>query len=659
MATCHGEPDARMGVVLEIMKASLPVLCSIMGAGILGIPMALAAFGWYGGFVLAFAALLQTLTSLLIVDLLIAQGKYASYHNSTRSLPGVVASPGPETMQTAYGATDEDKPLVAITRVSGEFTELADGIAGVQHPNNRTSVTDRRVQNGDGIVNGHSRTSVGVDSTGAEESRQSILSDTMIAASPLYIETARLVSSPPPIECDSECDLEYQQRHLHHQEHQRLLHTHTSDSADGRFHVHANGDVCEISECHRAVTSFEKRHMRDGVPDGQAMTYADLGFHIAGDWGRRAVLACQLTTCYGDAVLYLVGSGQNISRILGHVFPVLTPTHYSIICCFIVMWPAMYRDMGKLSYVSLGGVAACALAALFITLIEYTSPPLAEPDSFMAEGTEPQLGSDNMTGLAQDTSMTMESQDPIQTWQWIPAEMKPATMLLGFATIMFSYGPQPILPAVAKSMRRPHLLKWSVLVAVAISTALYMWLGVVSYYMLGCRLTGNILEDVRMTPLWYVISGAFTLQLLAAFTVYTNPLFAHLEAKMAELGGHTATYPQLPNLWNYVMRGTMVLLILATALVLPYFGDIIGILGGSTAAIIGLVLPCVFRVIATRTLDLPLSRGMQGLWIFIAVVGGAAGLLAAGLSAKDMIIKIVYGEEQVATFPVCPAGVEL
>lgn len=143
-------------------------------------------------------------------------------------------------------------------------------------------------------------------------------------------------------------------------------------------------------------------------------------------------------------------------------------------------------------------------------------------------------------------------------------------------------------PSEAKTMRKATLL------SIVVTTAFYMLCGCMGYAAFGDLAPGNLLTGFGFyNPFWLldIANAAIVIHLVGAYQVFVQPLFAFVEKWAKE------KYPKsefiskeikipLPgfrpyylNLFRLVWRTVFVILTTIISMLLPFFNDVLGLLG--------------------------------------------------------------------------------
>ncbi|XP_073279248.1 amino acid permease 3-like [Primulina huaijiensis] len=165
--------------------------------------------------------------------------------------------------------------------------------------------------------------------------------------------------------------------------------------------------------------------------------------------------------------------------------------------------------------------------------------------------------------------------------------------------IAFAYSFSIILIEIQDTVRSPpsesKTMKKATLISTIVTTAFYMLCGCVGYAAFGDLAPGNLLTGFGFyNPYWLldIANAAIVIHLVGAYQVYCQPLFAFLEKKASEKwpdSGFIAHEIRIPvpfleysynlNLFRLVWRTMFVVITTVISMLLPFFNDVVGILG--------------------------------------------------------------------------------
>ncbi|KAI9395069.1 hypothetical protein POPTR_005G181600v4 [Populus trichocarpa] len=164
--------------------------------------------------------------------------------------------------------------------------------------------------------------------------------------------------------------------------------------------------------------------------------------------------------------------------------------------------------------------------------------------------------------------------------------------------VAFAYSYSVILIEIQDTVKAPpseaKTMKKATLISVVVTTLFYMFCGCFGYAAFGDQSPGNLLTGFGFyNPYWLldIANTAIVIHLVGAYQVYCQPLFAFIEKEAARRFPDSdfvtkdikISIPGLSafniNLFRMVSRTIFVVLTTVISMLLPFFNDIVGLLG--------------------------------------------------------------------------------
>nr|GMD60721.1 amino acid permease 6-like [Ipomoea batatas] len=160
----------------------------------------------------------------------------------------------------------------------------------------------------------------------------------------------------------------------------------------------------------------------------------------------------------------------------------------------------------------------------------------------------------------------------------------------------FAYSFSPILveiqDTIKASPKENKVMKQATFTGIAISTVFYMLCGVLGYAAFGNDAPSNFLTGFGFyDPFWLIdlANVCIIVHLLGAYQVFTQPLFAFVEAQCnrkwpeSRFVNHESAIPGLPALsfsaFRLVWRSAYVVVTTFVSMLLPFFNEVVGLIG--------------------------------------------------------------------------------
>lgn len=187
-------------------------------------------------------------------------------------------------------------------------------------------------------------------------------------------------------------------------------------------------------------------------------------------------------------------------------------------------------------------------------------------------------------------------------------------------------------------------MKKATFISVAVTTVFYMFCGCFGYAAFGDSSPGNLLTGFGFyNPYWLldIANAAIVIHLVGAYQVYCQPLFAFLEKVvqgwlpettfnsinkeiMVPIPGFS---PYRLNLFRLVWRSIFVMITTLISMLMPFFNDVVGILGAFGFWPLTVYFP-VEMYIARNKIEKWSSR-----WISLQILSGACLIISIAAAA--------------------------
>ncbi|KAJ1844742.1 hypothetical protein LPJ70_002819, partial [Coemansia sp. RSA 2708] len=203
---------------------------------------------------------------------------------------------------------------------------------------------------------------------------------------------------------------------------------------------------------------------------------------------------------------------------------------------------------------------------------------------------------------------------------------------IALATISFSFCAVVVMPAVEASMRKPK--RWNMVVGSAMGTVtvVYLIVGIIVYYAFGDQTKSPFFDNLPQND-----AVAAARILIALHVLFAAPIIGAsfaLEVELA-LGITVERLGKLKELGSRVALRTVLFgAIMGVALGIPYFGDVMSLVGAFSTSLLLCVVPvvCYLRIRGWRQLGWP----MRILCIAVAAIGIYACVLGAKGAIEDL-----------------------
>ncbi|RIA92546.1 transmembrane amino acid transporter protein [Glomus cerebriforme] len=286
-------------------------------------------------------------------------------------------------------------------------------------------------------------------------------------------------------------------------------------------------------------------------------SYGEIGQHAFGTFGRYLVEFFHKITLIGVTVLYLVLAAENLDKLAQHYY--LGTTAWTCICAAFVGVPFIFtKTLKEVVSISIFGTFATLFCIIAIVILSFA-----------------------------DWSNVRNSPDPpshkILDLSGIP---------ISLATISFSYGGNNVFPHIEESMQKPR--HWNRVITAALCTcaAMYSLVAFSGYLVYGNKTLNPILKVLPEGLLLTSASVLIIIHVLLTIPILMTSLAIDIEKYLKITRQHRSKVVEF--LLRAVFRISLILLSVGIAVTIPYFDDIMSLLGAMSTCLFVFVLPVLF-----------------------------------------------------------------
>ncbi|KAK8586841.1 hypothetical protein V6N13_085862 [Hibiscus sabdariffa] len=289
----------------------------------------------------------------------------------------------------------------------------------------------------------------------------------------------------------------------------------------------------------------------DSDPD--IKTYPDIGYRAFGKTGRLIVSVLMHVELYLVATGFLILEGDNLQTLLPDVehfeFAGLTiggKQGFIIIVALIILPTVWLNNLSLLSYISASGV----LASLII------------------------IGSVLWIGAIDGIGFRQKGQ--LVNWDGIPTAV---------SLFAFCYCAHPVFPTLYTSMQKRHHFSNVMVVCFVFCTLCYASMAVFGYLMFGSDVQSQITLNLPTNKLGSRI---------AIYTTLVNPISKYALMVTPIINATKARFPYHCNkrFLHHLIGTTVVISTVLVALVVPFFGSLMSLVGAFLSITASVILPC-------------------------------------------------------------------
>ncbi|KAK6945949.1 Amino acid transporter, transmembrane domain [Dillenia turbinata] len=239
----------------------------------------------------------------------------------------------------------------------------------------------------------------------------------------------------------------------------------------------------------------------------------------------------------------------------------------------------------------------------------------------------------------------------------VTSQEKVWKVLEAIGNIAFAYGFSMILVEIQARQdtlksgpSKNKVMQKATTVGVSVTTVFYVLCGTLGYAAFGNNAPGNILTEFETSKFFWLVeiaNIAVVVHLLGAFQVFAQPFFQFVERKCAdkwpESGFINTTHPiHIPMVGKYevnffplVWRSIYVIMATLVAVILPFFNEVLGLLGAIAFWPLTVFLPVEMHLKQTNT------KRFSFTWICfktLSMICLVISLLTAAASIRGLVV---------------------
>ncbi|GJJ76770.1 solute carrier family 32 (vesicular inhibitory amino acid transporter) [Entomortierella parvispora] len=298
--------------------------------------------------------------------------------------------------------------------------------------------------------------------------------------------------------------------------------------------------------------------------DARRTTYQEIASDAYGMTGHYFAYGVVAVNLFGCAILYMILSATLIEVMIrtatasthGAVYVYVIGCTAFVWCCLIFT-----KTMKEVALLSILG----AFSTMGVVLIT-----IGVSADQMLHGAQAVLGAHHR----------------LVTWSKMP---------LSLATISFAYGGNVVYPHVEQSMLHPRSWNRALWSALSICFVMYLSIASVGYLAYGDTTLSPILNNLPQGAWSILANSLITLHVLLATPILLTSLAMMVEESISK---RWPTFQQGTKgeqfLKRALPRSVIVLLVGLIASVVPFFGDVMDLLGSMTTCLLVFIMPVMF-----------------------------------------------------------------
>ncbi|KAF9172674.1 hypothetical protein BGX21_004969 [Mortierella sp. AD011] len=333
--------------------------------------------------------------------------------------------------------------------------------------------------------------------------------------------------------------------------------------------------------------------------------YPDVAHAAFGVAGRVVVTFFYNSIALGGPVLYLILTGTNIHDLTTQVGCNVTLKEWIIIAAAVMVVPIIVtKTMREVAFLSIFG----ALSTTIVVIIVMIAAIVNSGDARAA--------------------------GPIHHDVAIPRNLP-----LALATFAFSYGGNVVFPHVEESMKNKKAWNKLVFLGIMTVTVLYFLCSISGYAVYGTTVDSPIYMNLPRGAIRTISTIIITLHVLLAIPLFLTTFNLQIEAALKyEERGWTE---KKQFICRAVTRTISMVIVATIAVFVPYFGELMSLLGALSDGMLTFVFPVVFYL---KLYGFKRITIIELCFMAFVIIVGTAGSVIGTIDAIKQLIKAYRGE---------------
>ncbi|KAF9429542.1 hypothetical protein BGZ76_001194 [Entomortierella beljakovae] len=227
-----------------------------------------------------------------------------------------------------------------------------------------------------------------------------------------------------------------------------------------------------------------------------------------------------------------------------------------------------------------------------------------------------------------DAPITQGADHKVVSWSNIPASL---------ASMTFAYGGNVVYPHVEHTMKKPKQWPIAVWSALSLCCVLYLVISISGYIAFGDHVTNPILDDLPRGVWSMMCNILMTIHVLLAAPILLTSLSTMIESLITK---RWAKFEQGTNvkqfMKRFVVRTALCGCIGLVAGVIPFFGDMMDLLGALTTCLLVFVFPIFFFFMLG---GMKTARWWQLLWYVFILAFGLVAMIMGSIDAIKALVQ--------------------
>ncbi|KAF8955158.1 hypothetical protein BGZ46_002714 [Entomortierella lignicola] len=333
--------------------------------------------------------------------------------------------------------------------------------------------------------------------------------------------------------------------------------------------------------------------------------YPDVAHAAFGIPGRILATFFYNSIALGGPVLYLILTGTNIHDLASQVGCNVTLKEWIIIAAAVMVVPIIAtKTMREVAFLSIFGALSTAVVVVIVMIASIVNSGKAH-----AEG-------------------------PIYHDVAIPRNLP-----LALATFAFSYGGNVVFPHVEESMKNKKAWNKLVFLGIMTATLLYFLCSISGYAVYGTSVKSPIYMNLSRGTTRTVATIIITLHVLLAIPLFLTTFNMQIETALKYEERGWSKKKQF--VCRAITRTLSMVLVATIAVFVPYFGQLMSLLGALSDGMLTFVFPLVFYL---KLYGFKRIKKIELCFMAFVIIVGTAGSVIGTIDAIKQLIKAFRGE---------------
>ncbi|KAJ2310016.1 hypothetical protein IWW54_003426, partial [Coemansia sp. RSA 2705] len=290
--------------------------------------------------------------------------------------------------------------------------------------------------------------------------------------------------------------------------------------------------------------------------------YHDIGYEAFGKAGYYTITVFNIVNIIGSIGIYAILAANNITELFAQVNVHISPRVMMVVSTAIMCIPTLFaKTLAETLLVSLIGTLTSVIVTIVIIAMACLYPirngEMHVGDSVIRTG-------------------------PISHFGAIPGGFA-----MAISSVTFAYLGTTIVPHIEGGMRRPEKFNLVFGSALSVIAAVYVVMAATGYWAYGDRTLSPI--TLNFPKLWPTTLAdiCITIHVLFAGPLYLVQMALEIEGGL----GISLKPPRIQRLWRLAVRIGSAVLILAISEAIPFFDDVIALVGALTNPVLIYLAP--------------------------------------------------------------------